>query len=52
MVDDPATAMDEAHGFAPHYELHVWVPRTNDSGTFAEFNPAVSCAHAPMATMD
>jgi hypothetical protein len=52
MVDDPATEMDEAHGLASHYELHVWVPRSNDSGMFAEFNPAVSCAHAPMATMD
>jgi hypothetical protein len=52
MVDDPATEMDEAHGLAPHHELHVWVPRSNDRGLFAAFNPAVSCAHAPMATMD
>ncbi len=45
MVDDPATAMDEAHGFTPHYELHVWLYRDNPTGLFAEFNPNVSCAH-------
>lgn len=49
MVDDPATEADEAHGFEAHYELHVWVPRDNPSGMYAEFNPAVSCAHATMA---
>ena len=26
-----------------HYDLHVWVYETNASGTFAQFNPAVSC---------
>ena len=26
-----------------HYDLHVWVYETNASGTFAPFNPAVSC---------
>ena len=46
MTNDPATPVDEAHGFAPHYELHVWLPVENPSGTFAEFNPQVSCQHA------
>lgn len=45
MVDDPATEPDEAHGFAPHYDLHVWVYRENPRGTFAQFNPAVNCSH-------
>lgn len=26
-----------------HYDLHVWVYETNESGTFAPFNPAVTC---------
>lgn len=45
MVDDPATAMDEAHNFAPHYDRHVWIYRDNPDGVFAQFNPNVSCAH-------
>jgi hypothetical protein len=45
MVDDPATTVDEAHVFAPHYDRHVWVYRENPAGVFAQFNPAVSCAH-------
>ena len=51
MIDDPSTEADEAHGFEPHYELHVWFPRDNPTGRFAEFNPAVSCANAPMGGM-
>lgn len=43
MVDDPATQADEAHGFAPHYDRHVWVYRENPFGVFAQFNPNVSC---------
>lgn len=45
MADDPATPADEAHGFEPHYDLHVWLWRDNPNGTFAQFNPKVSCAH-------
>ena len=45
MVDDPSTAVDEAHMFEPHYDLHVWLYRNNPSGMFAQFNPDVSCAH-------
>lgn len=43
MADDPKTPMDEAHHFEPHYDLHVWLYRDNPAGTFAPFNPAVSC---------
>ena len=45
MVDDPATELDEAHHFAPHYDLHVWLYRDNPRGTFAQFNPNVTCAN-------
>ena len=45
MVDDPATEVDEAHHFAPHYDLHVWVHKENPAGTFAQFNPAGTCSH-------
>jgi hypothetical protein len=43
MVDDPATAIDEAHMFEPHYDRHVWVFRDNPNGVFAPFNPNVTC---------
>lgn len=45
MVDDPATELDEAHNFAPHYDLHVWLYRDNPRGMFAQFNPNATCAH-------
>lgn len=45
MVDDPATEVDEAHMFAPHYDRHVWLYRENPSGIFAQWNPAVTCEH-------
>lgn len=47
MADDPATLVDEAHMFEPHYDLHVWLYRANPNGMFAQFNPKVSCAHGP-----
>jgi len=45
MEDDPATALDEAHNFMPHYDRHVWIYRENPRGVFEPFNPAVSCEH-------
>ena len=45
LQDKPATSVDEAHNYEPHYELHAWLFRHNPMGTFAEFNPSVSCAH-------
>jgi hypothetical protein len=55
MQDDPATKIDEAHMFEPHYDRHVWLYRENPRGMFAQFNPNVSCkahknAHAHMET--
>jgi hypothetical protein len=44
MQDDPDTKVDEAHMFEPHYDRHVWLFRHNPNGTFAQFNPRVSCA--------
>ena len=43
MVDDPATKVDEAHMFEPHYDRHVWLYRDNPNGIFAQFNPNVNC---------
>lgn len=45
LKDDPATPVDEAHGWEPHYEQHLWVFRDNPNGTYSPFNPAVTCAH-------
>jgi hypothetical protein len=45
MIDNPETTVDEAHMFEPHFDRHVWIYRDNPSGMFAQFNPAVSCAH-------
>lgn len=45
MVDNPLTPVDEAHGFAPHYELHIWTERRNPRGTYMEFNPDVTCRY-------
>jgi len=45
MVDDPNTEVDEAHHFAPHYDLHVWLYRENPKGMFTQFNPKASCEH-------
>lgn len=60
LADDPATPLDEAHNYEPHYELHAWVLRDNPLGTHAPFNPNVTCrhnaptaaaAHSPMQTV-
>jgi hypothetical protein len=45
MADDPATEVDEAHVFMPHYDRHVWLYRDNPNGIFTPFNPAVTCEH-------
>jgi hypothetical protein len=32
------------NGTAPsHYDLHVWTYKRNTKGTFAQYNPRVSC---------
>jgi len=43
MADNPATPQDEAHGFMPHYDLHIWLFDHNPSGLYAQWNPAISC---------
>ena len=45
MADDPATPTDEAHGFEPHFDQHIWLWRANPRGTYEPFNPTVTCAH-------
>lgn len=46
MADDPATPGDEAHGFMPHYDQHVWLFRDNPMGTLMPFNPNATCEYA------
>jgi hypothetical protein len=46
MADDPDTAGDEAHGFMPHYDQHVWLFRENPMGELMPFNPNATCEHA------
>lgn len=45
MADDAGTPGDEAHGFMPHFDQHVWLFRDNPAGTLEPFNPAVTCDH-------
>lgn len=45
MADDPNTDGDEAHGFAPHYDRHVWLFRENPAGMLVPFNANVTCEH-------
>lgn len=45
LEDNPATALDEAHGWKPHYEQHLWVFRDNPNGAYSPFNPNVTCRH-------
>ena len=46
MADNPSTPADEAHGFMPHYDLHIWLFDHNPSGLYAQWNPALSCSTA------
>ena len=50
LADKPQTKVDEAHGWEPHYERHVWVFRDNPNGVFSPFNPLVTCRHHKGAT--
>lgn len=45
LEDNPGTALDEAHGWEPHYEQHLWVFRDNPNGAYSPFNPNVTCGH-------
>jgi hypothetical protein len=44
MADDPATPIDEAHKYMPHFDRHIWLYRENPNGVFEPFNPNVTCA--------
>jgi len=46
------TGAPNRYGLPAFYELHVWAWRKNPKGTFADFNPNVSCddAHAMAET--
>jgi len=46
MADNPATDADEAHGFADHFDQHVWLFRENPAGALEPMNPNVTCDHA------
>jgi len=48
MVDNADTEGDEAHGFMPHFDQHVWLYRNNPSGDLMPFNPTVTCDHHSM----
>ena len=45
LEDNSATPLDEAHGWEPHYEQHLWVFRDNPNGAYSPFNPNVTCRH-------
>ena len=46
MKDDPATEGHKAHGFAPHYDQHIWLWREAAEGSELEpFNANVTCVH-------
>ncbi len=45
MADDPSTPVDEAHGFDPHFDRHIWLYRENPAGVFFPMNPTVTCEH-------
>lgn len=45
LKDNPATPVDEAHGWEPHYEQHLWVFRKNPNGPYSPFNPLVTCKY-------
>ncbi len=50
MADDPATPRDEAHGFADHFDQHVWLVGDPEHA-LTPFNPAVTCEHHRIATI-
>lgn len=43
LKDNPTTKVDEAHGWEPHYEQHLWIFRENPNGRYSPFNPLVTC---------
>ena len=42
------TGAPNRYGIPAFYEIHVWAWRGNPDGTFADWNPKVSCAGQPL----
>lgn len=42
-----AVGADNRYGIPAFYELHAWVWKDNPAGMFADYNPDVTCEHAP-----
>ncbi|WP_265518924.1 hypothetical protein [Nitratireductor luteus] len=45
MEDNPDTASDEAHGFAPHYDQHVYLMDDDLTAAVQPFHRSVTCEH-------
>jgi hypothetical protein len=45
MEDDPATEADEAHGFAPHYDQHVYFGIADAASAVLPFNASITCEY-------
>jgi hypothetical protein len=45
MEDDPATEADEAHGFAPHYDQHVYFVDGDTAAAVLPFHAGITCEH-------
>lgn len=45
MADDPTTEADEAHGFEPHYDQHVYFRGDDIEAAVQPFHPMVGCDH-------
>jgi hypothetical protein len=43
MADNPATKINEAQMFEPHYDRDVWIFRDNPREVFASFNRNANC---------
>jgi len=45
MEDDPTTEIDEAHGFAPHYDQHVYFVDDDATVAVLPFHASITCEH-------
>ncbi len=46
MADNSSTTQDEAHGFEPHHDQHVYFKKmANPNDQMKPFNPNVTCKH-------
>jgi hypothetical protein len=50
MKDNPATKVDEAQMFEPHYDRHVWILRDDPKGIFVPFDRNGGCASEASAS--